>query len=184
MNVFFKLIPLFFLCSAVCLMHSFSAPEEALAAPGLLSISGANRLKQTPDPQTPRETVDGLSARAKDWREPSRESEEKYVEAIRLWLDSLEPFKRERARAILREAHPYLEDLREAIRDKKAQLAALSFDRGTSPETLPRLGMELQKLKASLRDRLKQVTNRLRFEAGVDTGPMQSDSFWLSPVYQ
>lgn len=174
------------MCSAGCLALPLPAhlTKSALAAPGIISINNMHHARQESDISSPSRTVEELSAKSGEWAEPSMDSEEKYVTAMRLWLDSLEPFKRERARAILKEAHPYLEDLREAIRGKKAQLATLSFDRGTSPETLPRLGMELQKLKASLRDRLRQISNRLRFEAGVDTAPVQSESFWLTPVAQ
>lgn len=130
---------------------------------------------------SPDDTVEELEAKAKDWTEPSRASEEVYVAAMRRWLDTLEPFKRERARKIMSSAHPALRDLREAIRQKKAQLAGLSFDRGMAPETLPRLGMELQQLRADLHARLKAVARQLRYEAGVEMGPMENETFWLSP---
>lgn len=126
------------------------------------------------------DTVDSLKAKAGDISEPSIHSETRYVDAIRAWLATLEPFKRERAREIMLEAHPELSALREAIRDKKSELASISFGKGMPPETLPRLGMELQKLRANLSAELKRVSERLRYEAGVDMAP-PGDSFWLSP---
>ncbi len=129
----------------------------------------------------PSKTVDSIASRANDWREPSRRSEERYVLAIRQWLDSLQPFQRERARKILHDAHPGLRALRIAIREKKAQLAAISFNRNTRPDTLPRLGQELQSLREALRGKLKDVGDRLRIEAGVPMGPLGGDGFWLAP---
>lgn len=129
----------------------------------------------------PEKTVDSLAAKANDWREPSKKSEEKYILAIRQWLDGLEPFQRERARQILREAHPDMRALRTAIREKKHELANLSFDHGTRPETLPRLGQELQALRKALRSKLDALGKRLRYEAGVSMGPLGGDGFWLVP---
>lgn len=129
---------------------------------------------------SPEETVNGISARANDWTEPSLASENQYVAAVRNWLQTLEPGRRETARKIMRDAHPALSGLRKAIRDKKAQLANISFGRDTQPETLPRLGVELQKLRAALHAELSQLKKRLAREAGVDMGPLARDTFWLS----
>lgn len=113
-------------------------------------------------------------------KEPTRESEERYVEAIRVWLDSLPAFQREKARKILREAHPGLHALRTGIREKKSELVALSFDRNTPAETLPRLGQELQNLRDRLKAGLKEVEKRLKIEAGVAMGPLAGDGLWLA----
>lgn len=129
---------------------------------------------------TPEQTVDGITARSNDWTEPSLTSENQYVLAIRNWLQSLEPPRREMARKIMRDAHPALHDLREAIRHTKAQLASISFGPDTKPETLPRLGLELQRLRAALHAELQQLKGRLAREAGVDMGPLGRDTFWLS----
>lgn len=113
-------------------------------------------------------------------QEPTRESEARYVDAIRDWLDQLPGFQREKARKILKDAHPVMHDLRNRIREKKRELVSLSFDRNTPPETLPRLGQELQDLRDQLKARLKEVENRLYYEAGVAIGPLGGDGFWLS----
>lgn len=131
--------------------------------------------------QAPDQVVDSIASKANDWHEPSPRSEERYVVAIRQWLDSLNPLQRDRARKILREAHPIMHDLRMAIRDKKMQLATLSFDRYTAPETLPKLGQELQDLRNALRGKLELVADRLEREVGVSMGPLGGDGFWLSP---
>lgn len=113
-------------------------------------------------------------------KEPTKESEVRYVEAIRDWLASLPDFQREKARKILRDAHPMLHALREGIREKKGELVALSFDRNTPPETLPRLGQELQDLRDQLKVGLKEVEKRLKIEAGVAMGPLAGDGLWLA----
>lgn len=128
----------------------------------------------------PGQTVDSLSAKANDWTEPSKSSEAQYVLAVRSWLKSLEPRRRETARRIMRDAHPVLHDLREAIREKKAQLASIRFDRDTRPETLPRMGLELQRLRAALHTELASLKERISREVGVDMGPLGKDTFWLS----
>ncbi len=92
-------------------------------------------------------------------QEPTRETEARYVDAI---------------------AHPALHDLRNRIREKKGELVSLSFDRNTPPETLPRLGQELQDLRDQLKSRLKEVEKRLNIEAGVTMGPLDGDALWLS----
>ncbi len=113
-------------------------------------------------------------------QEPTRETEARYVDAIRDWLAELPDFQREKAREILKDAHPALHDLRNRIREKKGELVSLSFDRNTPPETLPRLGQELQDLRDQLKSRLKEVEKRLNIEAGVTMGPLDGDGLWLS----
>lgn len=127
------------------------------------------------------QTIDALYGKSNDWQEPSLKSEHIYIGALRRWLGSLQPFQQERARKILREAQPAMSGLRKAIRDKKSELAELSFDRNTAPETLPRLGMELQELRATLQHKLQVLSNRLYFEAGVKLGPIDDNGFWLMP---
>ena len=107
---------------------------------------------------------------------------ERYFAApVRNWLKSLQPFQQERASTILKEARPEMQNLRDAIRDKKSEMAELSFDRNTVPETLPRLGMELKELRISLRNKLEAMCNRLFFEAGVNPGSLRSAGFCFVP---
>ena len=115
-----------------------------------------------------------------DEQEPSEESERHYRAAINKWLDSLPEEQGERARKILREVHPEFHALRKAIREKKSELIALSFDRNTPPETLPRLGQQLLDLREKLAGRLKEVEKRLHDEAGIALGPLAGEGFWLS----
>ncbi|MBD5552848.1 MAG: hypothetical protein HDQ44_00775 [Desulfovibrio sp.] len=125
--------------------------------------------------------LEEINSRSMDAAEPSLQSERQYVSAIRAWLDSLEPGQQERARKIMREAHSDLHALREAIRNKKHELASISFSKGMPPETLPRLGMELQHLRASLGQELRKVSDRLRKEAGVDVDAADAQTFWFVP---
>lgn len=113
----------------------------------------------------------------------SPEREAHYTRAVRQWLETLPPVQQAQARKILQEAHPGVHALRERIREKKAELAALSFDSSTPPDTLPRLGQELQLLREQLRRRLILVNEQLRNEVGVPMGPLREDGFWLNPPF-
>lgn len=170
LHFFMPLLALFLCCMYV---PAKAASQESVEERG-------DSLSQSAAP-TPAATGDHLAAKSNDWREPSRKSEEKYVSAIRDWLESLKPFQRERARQILREAHPTMRALRTAIREKKLQLASMSFDHDTNPEILPRLGQELEALRRTLRTKLDALGKRLRYEAGVSMGPLEGDGFWLAP---
>lgn len=130
---------------------------------------------------SPEQTVDSLAAKSSDWQEPSRKSEEEYKQAIRSWLDQMPTPQRERTYEILHEAHPEIHALRIAIRNKKKELANLSFNRHTSPEMLPRLGQELQALRKILYSRLETINKRLQSEVGITMGPLEGDAFWLNP---
>lgn len=185
--MFAKWFPLMFVFSAGCLLGDI-LEDGVIAADNRPWFLAADVPKAGVAPiyssslrrESPLDMIDGLKSKSKEMSEPSQKSEDQYVAAIRKWLETLEPFQRERARKIMTEAHPGLHSLREAIRNKKAQLASISFDKGMPPETLPRLGMELQELRANLNAELKRVGDRLRYEAGVELGP-SDDSFWLSP---
>lgn len=168
---FFIPILALFLCCVYMPSEAASQKPDGDRENGLLQSTDA----------TPAATVDHLAAKSNDWREPSKKSEEKYVSAIREWLDSLKPFQRERARQILREEHPTMRALRTAIREKKLQLASMSFDHDTNPEILPILGKELEALRRTLRTKLDALAKRLRYEAGVSMGPLEGDGFWLAP---
>lgn len=164
----------------------FSGDRNAiLATSGASIFSPSTRLmalpKSSEKADSPQDTVESLHSRSGEPQEPSAASEERYVTAIRSWLATLAPFQREKARKIMVEAHPALQNLRNAIRDKKSELASLSFDRGMPPETLPRLGMELQQLRSCLNNELKKVNEKLRYEAGIKMDTSRQDSFWLFP---
>lgn len=183
-----KWFPLMFLLSAGCLVGDLPG-DDVIAAdnrPWFLAVSEPKASVAPIYPssnrrENPSDTVEDLAAKSGELSEPSRASEEQYVAAIRQWLDTLDPFQRDRARKIMQEAHPELQKLREEIRHKKRQLASISFDKGMPPETLPRLGMELQQLRSNLSAELRRVEKRLRNEAGVEMGPAAEDSYWLSP---
>lgn len=122
------------------------------------------------------------NAANKDPLEINEAGEMEYVQKIRDWLNTLQPVQQARARQILREAHPGLHDLRKAIYDKKTELASISFDSRTAPDTLPRLGQELQLLRRALKAELEKVNMRLNNEAGVTMGPLAGEGFWLQPL--
>ncbi|MBD5608363.1 MAG: periplasmic heavy metal sensor [Desulfovibrio sp.] len=170
-------------CMLIACVWTLSPADRASADPGADAspIASEEKSNSIAPRHPPDKTVDILASRANNWKEPSPRSEEIYVQAIRDWLDSLPRNKRSVTRQILRDAHPSLSALREAIRDKKAELASLSFSKDTSPEALPRLGQQLQKLRSSLRDELEKLGERLKIEAGVQMGPLGGDGFWLVP---
>ncbi|MBD5647624.1 MAG: periplasmic heavy metal sensor [Desulfovibrio sp.] len=116
-----------------------------------------------------------------DGHDLSPESEARYTRSVLLWLETLPPRQREQARKILREAHPDVQVLRMRIRETKARLESLAFDRGTPTDTLPRLGLELQMLRNRLRARLSEISELLRTEVGVPMGPIGEEGYWLNP---
>ena len=65
-------------------------------------------------------------------------------------------------------------ELRKSIMQKKNELAHLSYNQNTSPETLPRLGHELQQLRDELRDLLQRADQRMDNEVGVPLGSPQT----------
>lgn len=117
-----------------------------------------------------------------DAHDLSPEREAHYTRAVRQWLESLPADQREQAHKILREAHPDVHALRVRIREKKAELEELRFDSTTPPDTLPRIGLELQMLRNQLRRRLLHVSELLRTEVGVPMGPIGEEGFWLNPL--
>ena len=116
-----------------------------------------------------------------DAHDLSPEREAHYTRAVRRWLDTLPAVQREQARKILREAHPDVHALRVRIREKKAELEGLRFDSSTPPDTLPRIGLEIQVLRHRLRQRLQEISAQLRTEVGVPMGPVGEEGFWLNP---
>ena len=96
------------------------------------------------------------------------------VQDIDDWLEQLPPNQQNKARRIIDDARPRVRELRGRIREKMAELESLSYDQGTSPDTLPRLGRELQQLRDALRASLMDVDERLRREVGVSLGPPAS----------
>lgn len=101
------------------------------------------------------------------------------VAAARQWLDTLPPAKREIARAIMRQSNPRAAALRQAINEKKAQLAGVNFNRDVAPETLPRLGLELQQLRRDLRSELLRTHFRLSRDAYIILPPLPKDAVCL-----
>ena len=83
------------------------------------------------------------------------------------WLQSLPEEQQVKARAILEEARPGIEDTRWRIRQKREELAHFDYAEDSSAETLSRLGWELQDLRDRLRLQLAQLEGRLLDEVGV-----------------
>lgn len=160
---------------------SFLVLAAALLCPSL--PPGARcALADNGRPAAPETAPAPADADGADTHDVSPEREERYTRSVREWLDSLPPAQQEQARKILREAHPGLHELRVRIREKKAELAGLRFNSATPPDTLPRLGQELQRLRAQLRRRLHTINESLRNEAGVQMGPLGEDGLWLTPL--
>lgn len=87
------------------------------------------------------------------------------------WLADLPDDLRGRATVILEDARPALQDLHHRIFLKMEELRGLSFAGDTPPETLARLGMELQDLRDRLREGYRGVRERFRLEVGVEPPP-------------
>lgn len=127
-------------------------------------------------------TVDGMEQYLVNIEEISDEAEKEYVKDIRAWLATLPEAKAKLARPILVAMHPELHELRKEIYNKRLELIALSYKKGTAPETLPMMGQQLQKLRMKLKAKLNEVNERLRKEALVEMGPLAAEGFWLQPI--
>ena len=93
---------------------------------------------------------------------------------MRAWLQQLSPSQRAKAQAVIDEYSPKVNELRKSIMQKKNELAHLSYNQNTSPETLPRLGHELQQLRDELRALLQRADQRMDNEVGVPLGSPQT----------
>ena len=93
---------------------------------------------------------------------------------MRTWLQQLSPAQRAKAQAVIDEYSPKVNELRKSIMLKKNELAHLSYNQTTSPETLPRLGHELQQLRDELRALLQRADQRMDTEVGVPLGSPQT----------
>ena len=67
----------------------------------------------------------------------------------------------------MEEAMPALRDLDGQIGAKRRELEQLNFNDGSDPEQLARLGRELQEQRDSMKEKLSQVSDRLRTETGL-----------------
>lgn len=76
--------------------------------------------------------------------------------------------KQKLAVQIMEDAMPGLRDLDHKIAAKRSELEHLNFNDGSDPEQLSRLGRELQALRDSMKLKLREVSDRLRTETGMD----------------
>ena len=96
------------------------------------------------------------------------------MSALGMPLDLLPPQKCAKAIAIMDDFKKKSFYLRQLINTKKCELESLSFDQKTSPDTLPRLGYELQVLRDELRAVHMNADQRMRLEVGVPLGTLAS----------
>lgn len=96
------------------------------------------------------------------------------MSTLDVWLDYLPPSQRMKAQLIMEEYRPKVRDLRQRIFSKKSELEELSYNRNTSPDTLPRLGRELQVLRDELQALLIHADQRMRREVGIPLGTLAS----------
>ncbi|WP_299392875.1 hypothetical protein [uncultured Desulfovibrio sp.] len=84
------------------------------------------------------------------------------------WLAGLPPEQQQKARIILEEERPAIQELHYRIRCKMQELEGLNYDNDIRPDALSRLGWELQKLRDQLHDAYQRVHERMRQEVGVE----------------
>ena len=82
-------------------------------------------------------------------------------------LDQLPNEQRIKANAIVSDSLPKLQELDGHIHCKVDELQALTYSDNADPEALPKLGLDLQRLRNELRATLAAVNLRLQREAGV-----------------
>ena len=91
--------------------------------------------------------------------------------ALEAWISRLPPDLQGRARAVVAAHAQSLDSLHEGMLLKMDELVALRYDGETPPESLPRLGHELQELRDALRAEIIIMDEELRREIGVSPGP-------------
>lgn len=82
-------------------------------------------------------------------------------------LEQLPQEQRVKASAIVSDSLPRLQELDGQIHCKVDELQALTYSDNADPEALPKLGLDLQRLRNELRATLAAVNLRLQKEAGV-----------------
>lgn len=96
------------------------------------------------------------------------------MSALGVSLERLPPKKYATAIAIMDDFRKKSYYLRKLIETKKGELESLNFDHKTSPDTLPRLGYELQTLRDELRAVHMNADQRMRLEVGIPLGTLAS----------
>ena len=92
------------------------------------------------------------------------------VPGLGSWLEGLSPAQHIPAQQVVEDYLPRVQALRQRILLKKNELAQLRYDLETPPDTLPKLGRELQFLRDELRTLLLHADADMRRQAGVSLG--------------
>lgn len=82
-------------------------------------------------------------------------------------IETLPEEQKRKASAIVDDSLPRLRALDRSIMGKVDELKAVTYSNDADPEALPKLGLDLQKLRDEMRAVLVQVNLRLQKEAGV-----------------
>lgn len=115
-----------------------------------------------PDAATNRQNLHAVAVMT-PWQEPA-------VTGLSSWLEGLPPMQRAAAQQVVDHYLPQVQALRQRILLKKNELAQLRYDLETPPDTLPRLGRDLQHLRDELRALLLRADADMRSQAGVALG--------------
>ena len=89
-------------------------------------------------------------------------------ETIEIWIDTLSDEKRLAARIKVDAHKDKICDLQASLRQKLAELRTLRYDSRSSPETLPKLGLELQEIRANLRKEYESLAQDLKVTTGSE----------------
>ena len=91
--------------------------------------------------------------------------------AVLDWLGTLSEDQRRTAEKILAEKNPQIQTLQLKIHQLLLALRALRYDDHSSPDTLPRLGYELQTLRLALRAEYETLSKTLVTHVGSSPFP-------------
>ena len=151
---------LFFLCFFLLAAGPVAAEPAVPAADASAGDDGAPAGREARYPESP-----GCSDRGRRHRMPPPSI------ALEAWISRLPADLQGRARAVVAAHARSLDSLHEGMRLKMDELVALRYDGETPPESLPRLGHELQELRDALRAEIIIMDEELRREIGVSPGP-------------
>ncbi len=150
----FPFLPLIFLCSVLCVAESW-AGEAVLQGSRLAHAASEENGPRMQMHDRRHESVPAEENVACNWM------------ILYESIDNLPEEQRLKAAAIVNDSLPRLQELDGRILGKVDELQSLTFSDNADPQALPKLGLDLQRLRRELLEALAAVNLRLQQEVGL-----------------
>ncbi len=151
----FPFLPLIFLCSVLCVAESRAGEAALQDSRAMQSVSGEDCSRM--------QMHDRRQGRA-----PAEEDVACNWMVLYESIDNLPEEQRIKAAAIVNDSLPRLQELDGRILGKVDELQSLTFSDNADPQALPKLGLDLQRLRRELLEALAAVNLRLQQEVGLE----------------